>query len=101
MAILAIFTGRGFTQAMYEELRGKVNWEGDHPNGGVFHAAGFDEAGDIRVVDVWDSQAALDDFFASRLVPAFQALGVPMPEAQIFPMHRATAYPTGIRPYVR
>ncbi len=49
MAILAIFYGRGITKAMYEALRKEVKWEQQLATGGVFHAAGFDESGDLHV----------------------------------------------------
>ncbi len=101
MAVVAIFRGSGFTKAMYEALRSKVNWEGDNPKGGVFHAAGFNENGDIRVADVWESQEALEAFFTERLLPGFQAVGAPPPEAEIMPLHASIAYAAGIEPYVR
>ncbi len=69
MAILAIFTGKGITKSHYEALRREVNWVQRWPEGIIFHAAAFDTAGGIRVADVWESQAALDDFFNKRLLP--------------------------------
>jgi hypothetical protein len=92
MAILAIFHARGLTQAQYETLRKTVNWEGDRPAGGVFHAIGFDEAGDGRVADVWESPEQLQAFVASRLAPAFAGLGLNPPEVAVYPLHNATAY---------
>jgi hypothetical protein len=92
MAILAIVTGRGVTAAMYDALRKQVNWEADHPAGGVFHAAGLDANGDLHVADVWDSQAAFEAFVSGRLGPAFGKLGIPPPTHETFELHNATAY---------
>jgi hypothetical protein len=93
MAILAIFHGRGFTRAIYDKLRSEVNWEGNHPKGALFHAMGVDEKGDLRVADVWESQADLDAFLKNRLMPGLQKHKVPPPDAQVFPLHNATVYP--------
>lgn len=34
--------------------------------------------GKVRVVEVWESQQHIDEFFRSKLGPAFQKLGVEM-----------------------
>ena len=76
MAILAIFTGKGITKSHYEALRREVDWVHRRPEGMIFHAAAFDTAGGIRVADVWESQAALDDFFDKRLWINFATVGI-------------------------
>jgi hypothetical protein len=93
MAILAIFKGEGFTKEMYENLRQEVDWEHKNPAGAIFHAAGFDENGNAHVADIWESQEALDEFFKSRLVPAFRKLDIPAPKAEVFPAYNVFAYP--------
>ena len=93
MAILAIFYGQGFTKDMYEKLRGEVQWEKKLADGAVFHAAGFDAAGDIHVADVWQSQEAMDSFVGSRLAPAFQKLNIPMPKVEVYPAHNINVHP--------
>ena len=84
MAILAIFTGKGFSKEKYEALRPEVNWEHDKPVGGVFHAASFDEEDNIHVADVWESEEAMNNFVQSRLMPAFQKLNIPQPSVDIY-----------------
>ena len=61
--------------------------------GGVFHVAGPKEGG-WRVVDVWDSQEALDTFMRDKLMATMQKNGVPEPRLTIRPMHN-TLTPTG------
>src|SRR5205085_6854499 len=38
----------------YERAREAVNWEGDVPQGAIFHVAWFEDG--LRVLDVWESQ---------------------------------------------
>ena len=92
MAILAIFYGKGFTKEHYDALRPLVNWEKDNPDGGIFHAASFDDNGDIHVADVWESAEKMNAFVAERLMPAFQKLNIPQPEVAVYPIHNITAY---------
>lgn len=97
MAILAIFSGKGITQKMYEALRPEANWEKNHPQGGLFHAAGFDDQGDLHVADVWESAEAMQTFVNSRLMPAMKKLNIPAPAVQVFPLHNMNVYPAADR----
>jgi hypothetical protein len=48
------------------------------PPGCIIHTAS--EVGDgVRVVDVWESQEAIDTFFETQLGPAFAKLGLAQP----------------------
>ena len=97
MALLVIFKGDGFTKQMYEALRPEVKWESQQPAGGLIHACGFDEAGDLHVADVWNSMEEMNDFVGTRLVPGFQKLGIPMPQVSVFPAHNINVYPAAMR----
>lgn len=91
MAILAIFVGN-ISKSQYETLRKEVNWETQQPQGGVFHAASFDDAGRIHVADIWESVEEMNAFFEQRLMPAFMKLGITPPEAAVYPAHNINAY---------
>lgn len=91
MAVLAIFTGNT-TKSQYEALRKEVNWEQQHPPGGVFHAASFDDSDRIHVADVWESADKMNAFVEQRLVPAFKKLGLDPPEVNVYPVHNLNAY---------
>lgn len=93
MAVLAVFTGKGITKKMYEALRSEVKWEKKHPKGVLVHSSSFDEKGDLRVVDVWESPEAMDAFFESRLMPAMQKLKIPAPAAEVHLLHNLNLYP--------
>ena len=97
MAILGIFTGKGITKTMYDSLRPEVNWEKNHPQGGLSHACSFDEKGDLRVVDVWESPEAMKQFVDSRLAPAMKKLKIPPPAVEVFPLHNMNVYPAADR----
>jgi hypothetical protein len=52
----ARFVKTGITPAEYDQMREKLGVGDTPPAGGVFHAAGVDEDGKIRVFEVWDSR---------------------------------------------
>ena len=92
MAVLAIFTGVGFTKTMYESLRPEVKWESNLAPGGLFHVSGFDDQGNLHVADVWESTEAMNAFVTTRLAPGMQRLGIPMPQVSVFPVHNINLY---------
>ena len=59
---------------------------GKPPAGQVFHAEGPMADGGTRVVDVWESQEALDAFMRDQLGPIIQRLGLSMPSPTIWPI---------------
>lgn len=91
MPVLAIFTGK-LTKEQYDVLRAEVDWEARQPAGGVFHAASFDDEGNVHVADVWESAEALDAFAQSALMPAFAKHGIAPPTVSVLPTHKVIAY---------
>ena len=94
MAVLAIFTGDGFTKDMYDQLIKELNLKENNPDGGVFHVSSFDEQGNIHVADVWESSETMNAFVENKLVPLMQKNGVPVPKVEVFPAHNVLAYKT-------
>ena len=93
MAIVAMFTGQNYTKEMYETLRKEVNWERNQPPGGMFHVASFDKDGNtIHVTDIWESEAHLNDFVSSRLMPVMQKHKMPPPKTEVYEVHNINAY---------
>jgi hypothetical protein len=92
MAILAIFTGNGFTKQMYEQLRKEVDWEHNRPTGIIFHAASFDNSGNLHVVDIWESEQDLNNYFNDKLKPVMEKINAPPPKGEIFTLHNLNAY---------
>lgn len=75
MASVMKMRWEGVTEEQYDQLRGLVRWENDHPDGAMFHVAYFTDGG-INVIDVWESPAKFDVFMNERLGPGIQQVGV-------------------------
>jgi hypothetical protein len=91
MPVLALFTGK-LTKEQYDVLRREVDWEHKQPEGGVFHAASFDDAGNVHVADVWESADELNAFAQSALMPAFARNNIAPPSVSVYPAHKVLAY---------
>ncbi len=92
MAIHLLIRGEGITKDIYENARKEVNWEGNPPPGLILHAASFDNSGNIRVSDTWESEDQWNNFLNTRLMPFFQKNKVPPLRTEIFPIHELTLY---------
>ena len=84
MAVALIFNGVGVTQAQYEQVLAEVNPDGKVAPGVLFHAAG-PAADGWRVVEVWESQEALDKFVQDKLGAALQKAGISV-QPEVFPI---------------
>jgi len=77
----------GVTLEQYEAARKLVNWEGNTPEGAMFHVAALTDTG-LRVTDLWQSAEAFQSFTEQRLMPGVQQLGIPgQPRVEIYPVH--------------
>ena len=92
MAIIAIFTGKGFTKDMYDRLRKEVNWENNPIEGWIIHSVCFDESGDIRMTNIWESIEKMKEGFATRLGPVMKKIGIPKPHAEIYPAYKVDIF---------
>ncbi|HYV98475.1 MAG TPA: hypothetical protein VE967_13520 [Gemmatimonadaceae bacterium] len=97
MPVLALFTGK-LTKAQYDTLRKEVDWENKQPAGGLFHAASFDDDGNVHVADVWASADDLNAFAGQKLMPAFAKHNIAPPSVAVFPTYKVIAY-EGISEY--
>ena len=75
MAILAIFEATGHTEAQYDQVRRRVAPDNRLLPGMLSHAAGTSETG-FCVVEVWESQEALQRFFEQALRQPLQEAGM-------------------------
>ena len=74
----------------YDAARDAVNWEGDPPDGGIYHIAWFDDG--LNVVDVWESADDFNRFADERLMPGIAQLGIEgQPDVRFYPMHACFA----------
>ena len=87
MAILLLMEWPGVTEAQYEAAMKELNMDLDPPVGGVVHQAAFTARG-LRVVDVWESEAAFQAFAATRIMPAVRKVGITTdPLVEVAPLH--------------
>jgi hypothetical protein len=74
MATVMLMKWSSVTPEQYDAALGAVNWEGDPPDGGIFHVAWFD--GGLNVADVWESADDFNRFANERLMPGIAHLGI-------------------------
>lgn len=88
MAVVMRMRWDGVTTEQYDKACEIADWEGDAPDGGVFHVA-WVEDGALHVVDVWDSAEQFEAFVGSRLMAATAAAGIEgEPHVEVSPAHR-------------
>jgi hypothetical protein len=87
MAIGIYFPGNGMTAAKYDECIKKLKKAGaGHPAGRSYHAC-FGPKDDLKVFDVWSSQAAFERF-GKKLMPILAELGIDAGQPVVMPMHK-------------
>jgi hypothetical protein len=77
VAIAVVVDNPEGSQEIYEKVRAQLGLE--EPGGGIFHAAGPSPNGGWRVMEVFESEEDARRFRQERLMPAFDAAGVPRP----------------------
>lgn len=74
----------------YDAIERLVDVTGDRPPGLLVHSAAETADGTVLVVDIWESDAAMDAFERERLFPAFAVGG--MADAMQAPPTRHVAF---------
>ena len=85
MAVGLIFNGKGVTQAQYEQVHKEVSPDNKLAPGMLSHAGGPSQDG-WCVVEIWESQDALDRFFKEKLGAALERAKISM-QPQFFQVH--------------
>ena len=90
MAVIMEFEVSPMTPDQYDAVDGAIDPGSNPPEGMIAHSARFD--GDtLRVLDIWESEQAFQNFVESRLGPAMgEALGddaPPPPEPKFTQLH--------------
>lgn len=87
MATVMLMYWREATSDQYEQVRAKVRWDEDVPDGAKLHVCGFGEDG-MHILDIWESAQAFNTFFEERVGPAVAEVGIEgQPDVKFFPMH--------------
>jgi hypothetical protein len=91
MSVVVSAAAPGFNADMYEAVAGKVMPGDLLPHGCELHIAGPVEQG-WRVITVWESREAFDQFPQGKLLPAIQGLAgdgsPPAAEPEVDPVHK-------------
>lgn len=75
------------TTDQYDELNRSIGVDsGNLPEGLISHVVAPDE-GKLVIVDVWESEDALNRFFESKAGPAMHQLGIEASEPKILPVY--------------
>ena len=93
MAICQIIENREMSQDQWEQVNAHVRRSGPVPaEGGRLVVAGPADPG-WRVITVWESEGARDRFFAERLAPAYEEIGLSLDsiERTVFDVHTLIA----------
>jgi len=86
MAVATMVDNPNGSQEIYERVRALLGV--DRPAGGILHVAGPSPNGGWRVIELWESEDDARGFVKERLLPAFEAVGVPAPpQPEIWPVH--------------
>jgi hypothetical protein len=75
MNVAYIYPASAATDEQYETIARRVLGNGK-PAGLVFHVAGRDQGGQMRVFEVWESEKAHDRFGEQTLFPIFKEYGI-------------------------
>jgi hypothetical protein len=95
MAVAFLVDASGTTQERYDQVIETLQRAGITAQGRIFHVAGPMEGGGWRVVEVWESQEAVNTFFQEQLMPALQAIdnsGITTLQ-QVWPVHNMLSGP--------
>jgi len=72
---------------LYDQANAAMHTVDTPPEGLVMHWAAKTESGGLCVVDVWASREQFDRFFAQKLGPTAQQLGLPQPNIEEFSVY--------------
>ena len=77
MSLAVRFAPTGLTKAQYDSTIEKIEAAGQFAPDGLDYHICFGTDGDLKVSEIWDSQAQLDAF-GERLMPILSAEGIVM-----------------------
>ena len=88
MAIAALMEFSDITPEQYDAVIADMNLDGKPAPNAIFHVAGPTNAGGWRVVDVWETAEAFDDFSKNKIMPLAMKHGLKQPpKVDVWPVH--------------
>lgn len=94
MAVAMHLVWPEITPELYDDVRARVRWEEDVPDGLVLHAGWFADDG-FHALDIWETEDDFTQFIANRIAPVLKGeLGVRSdPQVSLSPLHRRFVAP--------
>ena len=90
MAVALQIQWDGFTPKQYDDLKKKLDWDNNPPEGAIFHAAWFEDDG-LRAFDVWESKEHFYRFLDQKLMPGIKGeMPATRPRLDFRPLHAKT-----------
>lgn len=87
MSLVVRFAPTGLTKTKYDSTIENIKAAGEFPPNGLDYHICFGSDGDLKVSEIWDSQAQLDAF-GERLMPILSAEGIVMTSPpEVFEVH--------------
>jgi hypothetical protein len=87
MAVCYIVEPQDVKVETYDRVRADLRMDDNPPTGLIMHCAGAGGDGNWRVVEVWESTAAQQNFMRDRLGAALQKAGIKQPKITEIPLH--------------
>ena len=88
MPVVMLMEWDGVTLEQYDSARALIDWEGNTPDGALFHVATSDGKA-LRVTDLWASAEDFQRFVETRLMPGVAQLGIQgEPRVELYPAHQ-------------
>lgn len=85
--IVIVFELAGMTHKEYDAIMDELKAQGKTFNESRPSHVSFNKDGKWCVVDVWDSEEALNEFVSGTLAPIFLQLGLTPPQPSVYPVH--------------
>ena len=86
MSIVVRFLPSSLTAQQYDETVRRLEQEGDWPPDGLDYHVCFGPDGQMRVSEIWDSQAQFEAF-GERLMPVLADTGIEPGEPEVLEVH--------------
>ena len=86
--LVVIFESNELTQQQYDSVLLEMNEKEKMADVNRPVHIAFQKGDSWCVIDVWNSEEALNDFAANVIMPSFVKLGVNPPQPQVYPIHR-------------
>ena len=87
IALVLDFIGDPDMQKKYDAVNESMGVHANPPDGLIFHWSALLDGGNLRVVDVWESQAHFDRFREMTLGPAFARVQAPQPKITTYQVY--------------